>query len=388
LCFDDLEITDPTAQGYYKFFVLNGTTTIGAETYTQGASVQRYYDGTDWISVSGGNPTLNDVALNGNTSTVPLKVSGDEGISSYGVDPDSGYPLLESDQNDGNGIVHQLTHLTDKRIRFVVNDDAWEVTQISKNSNYTAINGQNYYNSGNITVTDPSSGIYFVFVATGTTTIDSVAYSANTYLVRYLNASSVWVTRVLNATASPTVEGTTKLYNSLGTGTDGAVNRTVVTEEFAKSQKTLVQKTLGTVTGTTDQTIISTLEILGGTFPSTAYFEWVAPLRKTNTTTPTFRLWLNTTPDLSGSPVQLALYSPASANRTMHLGRWFEVRGGNLIGSSSSGNNMMTTIGVLANQEGTVTSYNVATTHYFIVTVANSDTSMTSECPFQKITLI
>jgi hypothetical protein len=389
LCFDDLEITDPlTMQGYYKFFVINGTTTIGSETYTQGASVQRYYDGSDWVSVSGGNPTLNDVALNGNTSTVPLKVSGEEGIASYGVDPDSGYPLLESDQNDGNGIVHQLSHLTDKRIRFVVNDDAWEVTQISKNSNYTAINGQNYYNSGNIVVTDPTSGIYHVFVATGTTTIDSVAYPANTYLVRYLNASSVWVTRVLNATASPTVEGTTKLYDSLGTGTDGAVNRTVVTEEFAKSQKTLVQKTLGTVTGTTTETIISTLEILGGTFPSTAYFEWVAPLRKPNSSTPSFKLYLNTTPDLSGSPVQLALYTSASANRTMPFSRWFEVRGGNLIGSSSGTNQMLTTLGVLANQEGISTSYNVANTYYFIVTVANSDTSMTSECPFQKITLI
>jgi hypothetical protein len=388
LCFDDLEITDPTAQGYYKFFVINGTTTIGSETYTQGASVQRYYDGSDWVSVSGGNPTLNDVALNGNTSTVPLKVSGEEGIASYGVDPDSGYPLLESDQNDGNGIVHQLSHLTDKRIRFIVNDDAWEVTQISKNTNYTAINGQNYYNSGNIVVTDPSSGIYHVFVATGTTTIDSVAYPANTYLVRYLNASSVWVTRVLNATASPTVEGTTKLYDSLGTGTDGAVNRTVVTEEFAKSQKTLIQKTLGTVTGTTAETIISTLEILGGTFPSTTYFEWVAPLRKPNSSTPSFKLYLNTTPDLSGSPVQLALYTSASANRTMPFSRWFEVRGGNLIGSSSGTNQMLTTLGVLANQEGISTSYNVANTYYFIVTVANSDTSMTSECPFQKITLI
>jgi hypothetical protein len=52
LCKDDLEITDPTAQGYYKFFVLNGTTTIGTETYTQGASVQRYYDGSDWVSFS------------------------------------------------------------------------------------------------------------------------------------------------------------------------------------------------------------------------------------------------------------------------------------------------------------------------------------------------
>jgi hypothetical protein len=241
LCNGTLEITDPlTMQGYYKFFVLNGTTTIGTETYTQGASVQRYYDGSDWVSVSGGNPTLNDVALNGNTSTVPLKVSGDEGIASYGVDPDSGYPLLESDQNTSGSLVRNMNSLTAKRVRFTVNDDALEVTQINKNTNYTAINGQNYYNSGNIVVTDPSSGIYFVFVATGTTTIDSVAYPANTYLVRYLNASSVWVTRVLNATASPTVEGTTKLYDSLGAGTDGAVNRTVVTEELRRKANNLV----------------------------------------------------------------------------------------------------------------------------------------------------
>jgi len=53
LCNGTLEITDPlTMQGYYKFFVLNGTTTIGTETYTQGASVQRYYDGSDWVSFS------------------------------------------------------------------------------------------------------------------------------------------------------------------------------------------------------------------------------------------------------------------------------------------------------------------------------------------------
>jgi hypothetical protein len=245
----DVIVTDPFADGasnsafYYVFVEFGRSCIIDGVTYTAGNLILRKHNGTEWESIvitNMGNPTLNDVALNGNTSTVPLKVSGDEGIASYGVDPDSGYPLLESDQNDGNGIVHQLSHLTDKRIRFVVNDNAWEVTQISKNTNYTAINGQNYYNSGNIVVTDPASGIYFVFVATGTTTIDSVAYSANTYLVRYLNASSVWVTRVLNATASPTVEGTTKLYDSLGTGTDGAVNRTVVTEELRRKANNLV----------------------------------------------------------------------------------------------------------------------------------------------------
>jgi hypothetical protein len=349
--------------------------------------VQRYYDGSDWVSVSGGNPTLNDVALNGDTSTVPLKVSGDEGIASYGVDPDSGYPLLESDQNDGNGIVHQLSHLTDKRIRFVVNDDAWEVTQISKNTNYTAINGQNYYNSGNITVTDPSSGIYFVFVATGTTTIDSVAYPANTYLVRYLNASSVWVTRVLNATASPTVEGTTKLYNSLGTGTDGAVNRTVVTSEFALREKTLVQKTLGSVTGTTTETVISSLEVPNGFFTGTDWFTWLSPLSKDTSVANGYKLWINTTNSLSGA-TQIAFYSSAAANREMPFGREFFIRGGNLIGTTTTTNNMLTTIGVLSNQVGFTLSFDHTQTWYFLVTAINADTTTVSNCQAQKITLI
>jgi hypothetical protein len=256
-------------------------------------------------------------------------------------------------------------------------------------SNITAKSLYDYFNASNTnTYTDPGTGnFYFVFVSSGIAIVGGVSYGVGTYLLRYYNGTT-WFTKVLNATASPTVEGTTKLYDSLGTGTDGAVNRTVVTEEFAKSQKTLIQKTLGSVTGTTTETIISTLEILGGTFPSTTYFEWVAPLRKPNSSTPSFKLYLNTTPDLSGSPVQLALYTSASANRTMPFSRWFEVRGGNLIGSSSGTNQMLTTLGVLANQEGISTSYNVANTYYFIVTVANSDTSMTSECPFQKITLI
>jgi hypothetical protein len=107
---------------------------------------------------------------------------------------------------------------------------------ITVESNITATNYYTYLNASNTnTYTDPTTGgpgsYYLVFVSSDTAIVGGVSYGIGSYLLRYYNGIA-WFTRVLNATASPTVEGTTKLYDSLGTGTDGAVNRTVVTDEI------------------------------------------------------------------------------------------------------------------------------------------------------------
>jgi hypothetical protein len=115
---------------------------------------------------------------------------------------------------------------------------------ITVESNITATNYYTYLNASNTnTYTDPTTGgpgsYYLVFVSSDTAIVGGVSYGVGSYLLRYYNGTT-WFTRVLNATASPTVEGTTKLYNSLGTGTDGAVNRTVVTEELRRKANNLV----------------------------------------------------------------------------------------------------------------------------------------------------
>jgi hypothetical protein len=222
---------------------------------------------------SGTTPTLDEVttsAVGANVSSVPLVVDDGGGSQAeFGADLEiAGFPYIKSSLNDGK-FIFQLPATTTNRI-ICEETDAFETTIVEgKFEDFTAIPYQGYSIDTDLTITDPSSGYYFIFVIDGTAIVGGVSYGVGTYLFRYYNGTT-WFTKVLNATASPTVEGTTKLYDSLGTGTDGAVNRTVVTEEINSK----ISKHVGaTYTTNAIQTVTqSEYDAIGTPDANTLYF--------------------------------------------------------------------------------------------------------------------
>ena len=113
-----------------------------------------------------------------------------------------------------------------------------DIAPIIKTSSFTAENDQSYSNNGTITVTDPTPVAnkgYIVHVVAGTTTINSIAYTAGALIYRFYNGSS-WISTDMNA-------GGSAVWGSI-TGT--LSSQTDLNSALSGKQDTLTETNFGT----------------------------------------------------------------------------------------------------------------------------------------------
>jgi len=160
--------------------------------------------------------------------------------------------------------------------------------------------------------------------------------------------------------------------------TDKAPSQNAVFDALALKQNALpytpfrfVQTSQTAHTGTVAETVIATATINGGTFNSSDVIKLLFKATKTNTSSATMRLRINTTNTLVGA-TQIGLYNFTTlANTYVLMSRTFDLQGGNLFGynfSSSLVSDVFNT-----NTVGNSTTYNTANTLYLFFTLQNAN---------------
>jgi len=181
-------------------------------------------------------------------------------------------------------------------------------------------------------------------------------------------------TRALGAIpdATPTVKGIAKLYTSLGSNTDGAVDQnTVNTALSAKANAPLIDTVSSSaLTGVTTEGILKTYLISANTYTASEILNFANDLYKTGTAgTVTSRLYTNTTNSLSGASL-LATNISTVGNRKVPLRRQLVLKNGNievLLATSSTPDD-----NVNSSSPATIVTFNPAVDNYFITTAQNA----------------
>jgi len=181
-------------------------------------------------------------------------------------------------------------------------------------------------------------------------------------------------TRALGAIpdATPTVKGIAKLYTSLGSNTDGAVDQnTVNTALSAKANAPLIDTVSSSaLTGVTTEGILKTYLISANTYTASEILNFANDLYKTGTAgTVTSRLYTNTTNSLSGASL-LATNISTAGNRKVPLRRQLVLKNGNievLLATSSTPDD-----NVNSSSPATIVTFNPAVDNYFITTAQNA----------------
>lgn len=146
---------------------------------------------------------------------------------------------------------------------------------------------------------------------------------------------------------------------------DGAVT----TYDTLSRLRTFSQSTAEiSLTGNTNQTIIDTITVAANTLAANDLLSFYLRFLKTTTANATIRLYTNTTPDLTGSPVQLATYTYAAANRFAGFDRTIACKASGVIEVAPSTTSLLSDVATSTATE-TTTTINYANANYFIVTM-------------------
>jgi len=173
--------------------------------------------------------------------------------------------------------------------------------------------------------------------------------------------------------ATPTVKGIAKLYTSLGSNTDGAVDQNTVNSALAlKANAPLIDTVSSSaLTGVTTEGILKSYLIPANTYTSSEILNIANDLYKTGTAGfCTSRLYTNTTASLSGASL-LATSISTTGNRKIPLRRQIVLKGGNievLLATSSTPDD-----NVNSSSPATIVTFNPAIDNYFITTAQNAN---------------
>jgi len=172
--------------------------------------------------------------------------------------------------------------------------------------------------------------------------------------------------------ATPTVKGIAKLYTSLGSNTDGAVDQnTVNTALSAKANAPLIDTVSSSaLTGVTTEGILKSYLIPANTYTASEILNFANDLYKTGTAgTVTSRLYTNTTASLSGASL-LATNISTAGNRKVPLRRQLVLKGGNIEVLSSTSSTPDDNVN--SSSPATIVTFNPAVDNYFITTAQNA----------------
>jgi hypothetical protein len=175
--------------------------------------------------------------------------------------------------------------------------------------------------------------------------------------------------------------------------TDGSTNGVQSNGVFdalqTKTQLIGSISTLSTITGTTTETIVGSIEVLANTFKTINFLEIYALSSKSNTAdASTITIYLNNTNNLSGSPLQLATYG-ATSTRITNMFRKATLFSNVLDMNSSRTSSLVTNIVASTPATGDTDSsvaYDVSTTKYIIFTITNSNSALTTKFKSAQIT--
>jgi hypothetical protein len=193
-------------------------------------------------------------------------------------------------------------------------------------TNQTAVNDAWYINVANATYTDPSpieGKGYRVFVRNGTATINSVAYTEGTTILRLFHSGS-WVSYV--SLPDSNFVPTSRTINGL----DLSANRTLTIENLGFFHLDFAPS--GVVTGTTSETQVGVIEIPANSIKSIDQLKIYTPLIKSGgaaAVTITYKLSTSSTMP-SGTTGRIANFSAASNNTWIPMQRNPMYNGGNL----------------------------------------------------------
>jgi hypothetical protein len=289
-------------------------------------------------------------------------------------------------------------------------------------TNQTAVNDGNYTVVANSTFTDPTPAEgkgYRVFVRNGTATINSVAYTVGTSILRLFH-SGAWVSYVSlpdsNFVASNApITGATKTkvtYDSKGLITSGAdattadisdssnkryvtdANLTVIgntsgTNTGDETQSTILTK-LGwfqhnrvaestAVTGTTAETIIENITIPANTFASGGILRsYNNKFRKVGTAgSLTIKFYIGPNANNLSGATQIALASIPNTNRFAEILRTFTATTTSLLGWSSATSSTTDTTVTTVDRTETAVTWSVEQNLIITVQLGSSADSVT-----------
>jgi len=172
--------------------------------------------------------------------------------------------------------------------------------------------------------------------------------------------------------ATPTVKGIAKLYTSLGSNTDGAVDQNTVNTALAlKANAPLIDTVSSSaLTGVTTEGILKSYLIPANTLTASEILNFANDLYKTGTAgTVTSRLYTNTTASLSGASL-LATNISTAGNRKVPLRRQLVLKGGNIEVISAIGS--LPDDNLNSSSVATLVTFNPAVDNYFITTAQNA----------------
>jgi hypothetical protein len=219
---------------------------------------------------------------------------------------------------------------------------------------------------GKITRVHPTQGQIEVGIQNGyeLSEIHDVALSseANNQALVYESLTDLWKNKTI-------------IEDSITDGvTDKAPSQNVVFDALALKQNALsytpfrfVQTSQTAHTGTVAETVIATATINGNTFNSSDVIKLLFKATKSNTSSATMRLKINTTNTLVGA-TQIGLFNFTTlANTYVLMTRTFDLQGGNLFGYNFSSSLVSDVTAV--NTAGNSTAYNTTNTLYLFFTL-------------------
>jgi hypothetical protein len=194
-------------------------------------------------------------------------------------------------------------------------------------TNQTAVNDGSYTVVANSTFTDPSpveGKGYRVFVRNGTATINSVAYTEGTTILRLFH-SGAWTSYV--SLPDSNFVPTTRTIN----GYDLSANRTLTIADLGFFHFDFTASSV--VTGTTSETQVGVIMIPANTIKTTDLIQIFTPLVKvggSGTCTVLYKLSTSSTMP-SGTTDRIATFGSAAANLWLPMQRNIPFSGGNLV---------------------------------------------------------
>jgi hypothetical protein len=240
----------------------------------------------------------------------------------------------------------------------------------SKNANFTAVNSVLYTSIATLTVTDPTpveGQGYVVFVRNGTTTIDGVGYTSGNLIYRFYQGGA-WSSTVFGVSAP------------ISTATQTALD--------AREELVAYSTTSVTVASTTTQTVVAAMLISANKLKTLNFLNMVFLGRKSNLVNVSCEVYLNDTPNLSGTPLILATFITGSS-RILNFERHAILKSNILDMRSARNLTLITNIAantLVGGDNDSTVAYDVATTKYIVVAYTNSDTTITSVFEGAKIT--